>query len=179
MVDGGPYRHAASENCPVCSTRLPMTDPAQPEPRACANRCGDWCGVEAVRRRWGGEADEPGGLLLVGPTRLEKTTQKLPCAICGQILGHVIHREWTAYRCRDHGVWFNKDSRQRYERTLSREIKLYLSVQDEASKLAEVITNAVARDADAARTLALRIVKLELKLAQQVQELQSLERRVG
>ncbi len=177
MIEGGPYRQSELETCPVCKSRLPAADPARPGPRVCANRCGDWCDAEGVKRWWGGEADEPGGLLLLGATKVEKMTQKLPCVVCSHTMGHVIDREWTAYRCHDHGVWFNKDSRQRYERTLSREIKFFLAVQDEASKLAEVITSVVAKDSAAARLLAVRIVKLETRLALQAQQLRALESR--
>lgn len=88
------------------------------------------------------------------------------------------HREWTAYRCGDHGVWFNKDSRQRYERTLSREIKFYLAMQDETSRMAEVIMNVVAKDTAAARKLARSIVTLAVTVAQQGQRIQALEGKV-
>ena len=119
MDEQGPYRRSALERCPSCATPLV---PADVGARACPAGCGEWYPAGFVDEHWADAVDLDGDPRL----RWHVARLQLGCLACAEPMRRVVHRDWSAFRCRDHGVWFLRDGRVRFEAQLAAEIALHL-----------------------------------------------------
>ena len=74
------------------------------------------------------------------------------------------HPGWTMHRCGDHGVWFERDARDHFERAQIALIGQHRADRMEAAQMLALVTDAVAGDPAAVRSLANRLLELERAL---------------
>jgi len=110
-VDEGPYRSAGVTGiaCPRC--RSPMAGDLA-ERMACRSGCGEWLPKEALEGllSWEAlEASEPDVASLLG-----QPFPPVPCPICGRTMA-VSVRPWVVFdHCGAHGVWLDRNERERF-----------------------------------------------------------------
>ncbi len=158
MTEHGPYRAGATEGCPSCAAALTLVAPG--ELRPCPRGCGEWASVAIVTERWGTAIDLPGDARL--RWRAARTT--VPCVVCKRPMRDEYHPGWTMHRCGDHGVWFERDARDHFERAQIALIGQHRADRMEAAQMLALVADAVAGDPAAVRSLANRLLELERAL---------------
>ncbi|MCE9572476.1 MAG: hypothetical protein K8W52_04910 [Deltaproteobacteria bacterium] len=161
-MDGGPYRQApVREACPTCATPLPEAERGQLQ--ACPQGCGEWASALTVSERWADALDRDRS----GRILWQQAATALPCIHCGKAMLHAPRAIWGTHRCREHGVWFARNARARFEgeSTLAAE----LAARREAIRgLAITLREALAGDRNAQDALVRRIVDLEREVARAI-----------
>jgi hypothetical protein len=113
-----------------------------------------------VSDRWGTAIDLPGDARL--RWRAARTT--VPCVVCKRPMRDEYHPAWTMHRCGDHGVWFERDAREHFERAQIALIGQHRADRMEAAQMLALVTDDVAGDPAAVRSLANRLLELERAL---------------
>ena len=155
VSEQGPYRDAMTEACPTCAAPL-----VHGELRECPAGCGEWAAASIVAERWGRAVD------VEGDPRLRWRAQRQPiaCVVCRAAMKVVIHPTWQVHRCAEHGVWFARDDRGRFEQQMSPIIGMHRAERVEEAQMLALVTAAVASDPAAIRSLASRLLELERAL---------------
>lgn len=173
MDDAGPYRRADAEACPSCKALLLAGDAGAS--KRCPKGCGEWCAEEMVERLWGATVDIDGDARL----KWRHSNDKLPCLVCSSPMSRVVNSAWVAHRCRQHGVWFEKDCRGHFERVHAKDIARYGTYRQEVIALSTTLHDVLAKDPRAVRSVAARIVGLEHAVQTLDQELARLYQAVN
>lgn len=158
MNDQGPYRDAATEACPTCAAPLMGADPG--ELRRCPAGCGEWAAAALVAERWGRAVDVDGDPRL----RWRADRKSQACVLCRAPMTSRVHAGFALHRCTDHGVWFERDGRARFEQQLAPVIGQHRAEPVEEAQMLALVTDAIAGNPAAARGLANRLMELERAL---------------
>lgn len=159
MTDQGPYRQPDGLACPTCAAVLLARESGE---RACPKGCGEWVAASLAEQRWGR------AVTIDGDPRLKwrVAAASLACPVCKAKATRVVHDGWQSFRCADHGVWFVRDARGRFERTCAAAIAEHRAVLERAEAAIAMIRGAVGGDAAAVAALAARLLALEGEVAQ-------------
>jgi hypothetical protein len=157
-----PYRDAATPTCPRCKAplaRVTQTD----DDLQCDRGCGEFLSDATLRKTV--------RLELVDWRTHERARWGLDrpkCLVCST---EMVSRDIRQFRCAEHGLWFDKQGAADFKEQIAPAVKL----TNAARALAQ---QAVEGDLASLEHLFLRVATAELRIANLVEQLDALARRV-